>query len=67
MSLVLNFLLRLISYQSMFKSVYREVGVFTMLINALKSYAKDLEEKYRTEKDASSGELGKGGCGLYIY
>ena len=51
----------------MFKSVYREVGVFTMLINALKSYAKDLEEKYRTEKDASSGELGKGGCGLYIY
>jgi len=58
-SLVLNFLLRLISYQSRFKNVFREVGIFTMLINGLKVYASDLEEKYRTEReDIGEGEGG---------
>ena len=55
-SLVLNFLLRLISYQSRFKNVFREVGIFTMLINVLRGYASDLEEKYRTERE----DVGKG-------
>ena len=45
-SLCLNFFLRLISYRTEFKSIFREVGVLTMLINALKSYADDLQDTH---------------------
>ena len=44
LTLVLNFLLRLISYSAKYKMIFAQVGILTMMINALKVYAKELKE-----------------------
>lgn len=48
MCLCLNFLLRLISYKTHFKTVFREVGVLIMLITTLKACTKELLETDQT-------------------
>ena len=44
LTLSLNFLLKLISFNDMYKDIFREVGILTMLSNALKEYASQLKE-----------------------
>ena len=45
LTLSLNFLLKLISFDAKYKNIFREVGILTMLINALKKYAAELKEE----------------------
>ena len=47
LTLVLNFLLRLISYSAKYKMIFAQVGILTMMINALKVYASELKEAHQ--------------------
>ena len=47
LTLVLNFLLRLISYSAKYKMIFAQVGILTMMINALKVYANELKEAHQ--------------------
>ena len=48
--LILNFLLKLISFNAKYTSIFREVGILTKLINALKEYAAELKEEGKGEE-----------------
>ena len=45
LTLSLNFLLQLISFDAKYKNIFREVGNLIMLISALKEYAAEFKKE----------------------